>query len=127
MKGSEAIPALSVLNERCKMDTKIKKIRELNDNLRQNFTGGRVLITCGVAELPTDKQLEIMEKVRNFSNFNKDNDPNGEHDFGAFDVDGITYFWKIDYYDVEYQYLSLDPSDETITNRVLTVMLAEEY
>ncbi len=104
MKGSEAIPALSVLNGRCKMDTKIKKIRELNDNLRQNFTGGRV-----------------------FSNFNKDNDPNGEHDFGAFDVDGITYFWKIDYYDVEYQYLSLDPSDETITNRVLTVMLAEEY
>ena len=68
-----------------------------------------------------------MEKVRNFSNFNKDNDPNGEHDFGAFDVNGITYFWKIDYYDVDYQYLSLDPSDETITNRVLTVMLAEEY
>ncbi|MBQ7659986.1 MAG: DUF3768 domain-containing protein [Alphaproteobacteria bacterium] len=109
------------------MDDKIKKIRELNDNLRQNFTGGRVLITRGVAELPIDKQLEIMEKVRNFSNFNKDNDPNGEHDFGAFDVDGITYFWKIDYYDVDYQYLSLDPSDETITNRVLTVLLAEEY
>lgn len=127
MKGSEAIPALSVLNERFNMDDKIKKIRELNDNLRQNFTGGRVLITRGVAELPIDKQLEITEKVRNFSYFNKANDPNGEHDFGAFDVDGITYFWKIDYYDVEYQYLSLDPSDETITNRVLTVMLAEEY
>lgn len=127
MKGSEAIPTLSVLNERFNMDDKIKKIRKLNDNLRQNFTGGRVLITRGVAELPIDKQLNIIEKVRNFSNFNQDNDPNGEHDFGAFDVDGITYFWKIDYYDVEYQYLSLDPSDETITNRVLTIMLAEEY
>jgi len=127
MRGSEAIPALSVLNERCNMNDKITKIRELNDNLRQNFSGGRVLITRGVAELPIDKQLEITEKVRNFSDFNKDNDPNGEHDFGAFDVDGVTYFWKIDYYDVDYQYLSLDPSDETITNRVLTVMLAEEY
>lgn len=127
MKESEAVPALSVLNERCNMDDKIKKMRELNDNLRQNFTGGRVLITRGVAELPIDKQLNIIEKVRNFSYFNKANDPNGEHDFGAFDVDGITYFWKIDYYDVDYQYLSLDPSDETITNRVLTVMLAEEY
>lgn len=110
-----------------KMDTKIMKIRELNDNLRQNFTGGLVLITRGVAELPIDKQLEVIKKVHNFSNFNKDNDPNGEHDFGAFDVDGIIYFWKIDYYDVDYQYLSLDPSDETITNRVLTVLLAEEY
>lgn len=109
------------------MDDKIKKIRELNDNLRQNFTGGRVLITQGVAELPIDKQLEVIEKVRNFSNFNQDNDPNGKHDFGAFDVNSITYFWKIDYYDVDYQYQSLDPSDESITNRVLTVMLAEEY
>ena len=87
------------------MDTNIKKIRALNDNLRQNFTGGRVFITRGVAGLPTDKQLEVMEKVRNFNNFNKSNDPNGEHDFGAFDVDGVTYFWKIDYYDVDYQYL----------------------
>lgn len=127
MKGSEAIPALSVLNERCNMDDKIKKNRELNDNLRQNFSGGRVLITRGVAELPIDKQLEITEKVRNFSNFNQDNDPNGEHNFGSFDLDGVTYFWKIDYYDVEYQYLSLDPSDETITNRVLTILLAEKY
>lgn len=127
MRGSEAVPALSVLNERCKMDTKIKKIRELNDNLRQNFTGGRVLITRGVAELPTDKQLEIMEKVRNFSNFNKDNAPYGEHDFGAFDFNGVTYFWKIDYYDLNYEYLSIDPSDQTITNRVLTIMLADEY
>lgn len=109
------------------MDTKIKKIRELNDNLRQNFTGGRVLITRGVAELPTDKQLKVTEKVRNFSNFNKDNDPYGEHDFGAFDLEGLTYFWKIDYYDLNYEYLSIYPSDPTITNRVLTIMLADEY
>lgn len=109
------------------MDTKIKKIRELNDNLRQNFTGGRVLITRGVAELPTDKQLEIMQKVQSFNNFNASNDPYGEHDFGAFDLEGVTYFWKIDYYDLNYEYLSVDPSDTTITNRVLTIMLADEY
>ena len=109
------------------MDSKIKKIRELNDKLRQNFSGGRVLITQGIAELPNDKQLAVIEKVRNFSNFNQNNDPNGEHDFGAFDFEGTSCFWKIDYYDVDYQYLSLDPSDETITNRVLTILLAEEY
>ncbi len=50
-RGSEKIPALSVLNERQKMDNKIKKIRELNDNLRQNFSGGMVMLTRGVADL----------------------------------------------------------------------------
>ncbi len=33
------------------MDNKIKKIRELNDNLRQNFFGGMVMLTRGVADL----------------------------------------------------------------------------
>ena len=105
----------------------MNKIRELNDQFRKTFTGGKVLRTIGVASLPTAEQATILTMVQTFDNFSKANDPYGEHDFGAFDFDGITYFWKIDYYDVEYQYLSLDPSDETITNRVLTVMLAEEY
>ena len=50
-KRGGKIPALSVLNERPKMDNKIKKIRELNDNLRQNFSGGRVMLTRGVSDL----------------------------------------------------------------------------
>lgn len=105
----------------------INKIRELNDQFRKTFSGGKVLRTIGVASLPTAEQATILTMVQTFDNFSKANDPYGEHDFGAFDFDGITYFWKIDYYDVDYQYLSLDPSDETITNRVLTIMLAEEY
>ena len=50
-KRGGKIPALSVLNERQKMDNKIKKIRELNDNLRQNFSGGKVMVTRGIAGL----------------------------------------------------------------------------
>ena len=109
------------------MDTNIKKIRALNDNFRQKFTGGRVLITRGVAELPIDKQLEIIEKVRNFNDFNKNNDPYNEHDFGAFDYKGRRIFWKIDYYDQEFLYISPDVSNTRVTNRVLTIMYAEEY
>lgn len=53
-KRGGKIPALSVLNERQKMDNKIKKIRELNDNLRQNFSGGKVMVTRGIAGFNTD-------------------------------------------------------------------------
>ena len=69
----------------------------------------------------------ILAKVRNFNNFTKDNDPYGEHDFGSFDYNGEKIYWKIDYYDKSYCYLSENPANLDITNRVLTVMLADEY
>lgn len=34
------------------MNNKIKKIRELNDNLRHKFSDGKVMVTRGVADLP---------------------------------------------------------------------------
>ena len=69
----------------------------------------------------------ILQLVQNFTDFTPDNDPYGEHDFGSFDYKGNKIFWKIDYYDKNYQYLSDDPSNPDITNRVMTVMLASEY
>jgi hypothetical protein len=67
--------------------------------------------------------------VRNFSQFDEDagNDPHAEHDFGAFSLCGDRMVWKIDYYDLALEAGSEDPADATITTRVLTVMLAEEY
>ncbi len=50
-----------------------------------------------------------------------------EHDFGVFDADGHRIFFKIDYYDKTLTYHSPDPSDPAVTERVITVMLAEEY
>jgi hypothetical protein len=102
-------------------------IAKLNDAFRRTFTGGQVFVTRGISALPRDAQAAITERVRSFEDFGEDNDPHGEHDFGAFDHDGQKIFWKIDLYDRDYRFYTPDPTDPAKTNRVLTILLAEEY
>lgn len=105
-----------------------KRISDLNDQFRQAFgIGGRVYQTSGISALPEQDQSRIREKVELFKDFNQDNDPYGEHDFGSFDHNGEKIFWKIDYYDKSMQKGSEDPDDPSQTTRVLTIMLAHEY
>ena len=117
-------------------NNKSKIIAQQNDAFRANFGNlptttkqipGKYIVTQGILNLDIINQFEIMIKVREFDNFTEDNDPHGEHDFGKFEQNGQDVFWKIDYYDVNYQYGSDDPSDLTKTKRVLTTMLACEY
>jgi hypothetical protein len=107
--------------------SKSDRIRVLNDNFRSTFVGGRVLTTAGVAELSLDTKARLLLAVQSFSNFTKDNDPHGEHDFGSIELRGETYFWKMDYYDLDCRFGSEDPSDPEQTTRVLTIMCADEY
>ena len=102
-------------------------IKTLNDNFRKTFTGGQVLLTAGIDSMDAEDVANIMLIVQNFNDFTPDNDPYGEHDFGSFDYKGNKIFWKIDYYDLNNQYMSENPANPDITNRVLTIMLAEEY
>ena len=105
------------------------KIRELNDAFRKTMDHqlGKVLMTAGVDALPSDVKAMVVRRVATFSDFNADNDPHGEHDFGSFTLAGRKFFWKIDYYDSTMTYGSDDPADPAKTTRVLTIMLAEEY
>ena len=105
----------------------IERIRDLNDDFRRSFVGGLVLITAGVEAMPAEQRKSLLAKVRAFDVFTQDNDPLGEHDFGAIDEGGVRCFWKIDCYDRDLTMHSDDASDPTVTTRVLTVMLAEEY
>lgn len=106
----------------------VERIRELNDAFRRDPAGrGRVVMTVGVASGPIEQQLRVLEAVRTFEVFTRKNDPFGEHDFGAFEVDGIRHFWKIDYYDQDGIYGSPDPADPEVTQRVLTIMHVSEY
>lgn len=106
---------------------KTARIRELNDAFRRSFVGGRVLMTEGVAALPVKRKAELLAKVRAFDDFDRENDPRGEHDFVNFEHEGQRYFAKIDYYASDMQCGSEDASDTNKTTRVLTIMRADEY
>ena len=103
------------------------RIRELNDQFRKSLMGGRILMTPGVSALSSEQTVELLTAVKAFDSFTEDNDPNGEHDFGAIDLHGRKHFWKIDYYDPSLTYGSEDAADPSKTVRVLTIMLADEY
>jgi hypothetical protein len=109
------------------VENKRDAIRVLNDNFRSTLIGGRVVMTQSVSELPIDVQADVLLSVKTFSAFSRESDPHGEHDFGSFEVDGDTYFWKIDYYDIDCHYGSENPANPEQTTRVLTIMRAEDY
>jgi hypothetical protein len=108
-------------------DQPTRRIRDLNDQFRRSLRGGKVVMTSGVANLDPIRTAVLLNRVRRFDAFTPDNDPHGEHDFGAFEDGGERFFWKIDYYDRELQFGSSDPADPELTTRVLTLMLADEY
>jgi hypothetical protein len=102
------------------------RICALDDELRRFGRGGRIMITSGIQALDTEV-AQVLAAVAAFDAFTTDNDPYGEHDCAILTVDGHRVLFKIDYYDRDLAYHSPDPSDPTVTERVMTVMLASEY
>jgi hypothetical protein len=104
-------------------------IAEINDRFRKkgNDPLGQYVTTQQVAAMPLSDRIELKRMVRLFDNFTDGNDPYGEHDFGSVEFKGEKYFWKIDYYDENYEYGSEDPINLAITRRVLTIMHSSEY
>jgi hypothetical protein len=105
----------------------VDRTRALNDALRTSLTGGSIMLTQAVAALGAEAQREILEALKRYDEFDADNDPYGEHDFGAVEIKGTRIVFKIDYYDRDYAFASPDASDENLAPRVMTIMLAEEY
>ena len=93
------------------MDPKTARIRALNDELRHNLSLGHAVMTTGVAALGAEAVARIVKTIEVYDNFCHANDPYEEHDFGSFEADGHTIFFKIDYFDSALTLHSPDPSD----------------
>lgn len=104
----------------------LNPIASQNDAFRARPAEG-LMLTKGVSDNGPAFVQEALRAVSAFDAFTVENDPHGEHDFGAFTVAGESLFWKIDYYDRQLECGSPDPSDPAVTRRILMIMLAEEY
>lgn len=87
------------------------------------------MMTAALAAQSPEFKTEAFRKTFEFTAFNEDNDPHGEHDYGSFDVQGQKVMFKIDYYEKgsEFMFGAETPWDESKTDRVLTLMMASDY
>lgn len=121
---------------------RIARIARLNDLARQAMgVACTVFATPGFRGLSPSDQSCVRELIETFDAFTCGNDPYGERDFGAIYQHGDgrwtttkpngevreTIFWKIDAYYRDLQFGSEDPVNPAVTQRVLTIMLAQEY
>lgn len=102
-------------------------VRTLNDFFRISGNGGQIFTTPGFENLPDELKFEAICMLRTEQTFDENDDPWHEHDFGTILIAEHELFWKIYYYDIDYNGYSPDPSDPAVTSRVLTIMLASEY
>ena len=80
------------------MDPRTQRIRALNDELRQDLGCGIAVMTPGIAALGQEAVERIVKTIAVFDDFCHANDPHEEHDFGSFEADGHTIFFKIEYF-----------------------------
>jgi len=102
-------------------------VARLNDMLRTKGVGGEVFATPGITNLSHTMRGRVLQAIMEFDDFNEGNNPHGEHDFGAVEIDEQKFFFKIDTYDPTYCFMSEDPTNVEKTRRVMTVMRADEY
>ena len=120
------------------------RIARLNDVARRAMgVACTAVATVGFRSLPESDQSRVRELIETYDAFDEDNDPHGERDFGCVyqlgdgqwtterprvrDDERERVFWKFDYYDRNLRFGSEDAANPTITRRVLTIMLADEY
>ena len=84
-------------------------------------------MTAGIAALGPEAVARLVQTIAVFDDFCRANDPHSEHDFGEFDFDGTLVAFKIDYYDNSLTHHSANAADPTVTERVITIMRADEH
>jgi predicted enzyme involved in methoxymalonyl-ACP biosynthesis len=81
----------------------------------------KTIVSATISKMTNEKRLQILNLVKEYNQFDLNNDPNDEHDIGVFDFENVTFIWKFDYYNNEQTRFKENGI------RTLTVMLDSEY
>jgi hypothetical protein len=100
-------------------------IAETNDILRSRLPflprPHQFVMSAAVAALPPAYVSCLFAEIRAFNNFDKDNDPYGEHDFIKIKYKSEVYSLKVDYFDKNLEFYKEDGT------RVFTLMNASDW
>ena len=102
-------------------------IARLNDQLRKSGVGGTIVITRNVRGLEGLNAPELATAVANYDGFDEDNNPHGERDMGHFVLFDTDLYFKIDYFEQDLKFGSDDPTDASLTHRILTIMTKADF
>ena len=105
-----------------------------NDRFRRDiaFPGeidvpeGIVVVTKGIEDQGPVFKVQALRKIAAFSDFTVDSDPDGWHEKGVIEVQTLTVWFKIEFYDENYEVVSASPADPSRTRRVLTVLFPDD-
>lgn len=113
-------------------------IQQKNDNFRMNLLEHASKEQRHFMPSPAIQHLyktspkdfyKVLEEAMFYKGFTADNDPWGEHDMALFSYNGTRYFWKIEYYDKNFEGGVEDKHklNDEICKRALILAEASEY
>lgn len=107
-------------------------LQKQNDVFRKSVLlspqkNGECVIGADIHSLDDNQKNNLFLAVAQYSDFNEDNDPYNEHDFGTIELPDIPkVMWKIDYYaDNTCTFGAEEPSKGCY--RVLSIIYAHQY
>ena len=104
--------------------SRLKIIRMLNDDFRQNAPLEEIFFAPGIREFDFLAQCSILRRIRTHDSFDEEIDPT--HEKGCFVHQEKMIWWRIHCFDPKMQGSSPDPSDIHQTKRHLFVSLDGE-
>jgi len=90
-----------------------------------HLLGGAVIASSKIASLDLAKLRKLVGRLARYRDFSRALDLTGEHAFGVFDFEGATIVFQITTEPTTR--LPSAPTELVPAERILTIMLAEEY